>query len=88
MDTSENHRPSENAGAEPSNVQPLTERQEQLLQRYAEGSLQGDDLAEFQQLAQTNRNFRQAAELERRINQAIKLGQKERLIEKLKNLLA
>lgn len=54
-------------------------RKQQLLQMYAERTLQGDDLVEFRQLAQTDLEFRREAELERRIRQAIRQGQHERL---------
>lgn len=54
-------------------------RNQHLLQLYAERGLQGDDLAEFKHLAQTVLEFRREAELERRIAQAIQRGQRERL---------
>ena len=47
-------------------------RQQELLELYFDGKLTGEDLAEFKQLAQTDPNFRQEAELQQRISQAIK----------------
>ncbi|GAB3962768.1 hypothetical protein GCM10028805_64540 [Spirosoma harenae] len=57
-------------------------RKQQLLQMYAERTLQGDDLVEFRHLAQTDLEFRREAELERRIRQAVRQGQHERLRDK------
>jgi hypothetical protein len=54
-------------------------RKQQLLQMYAESTLQGDDLTEFRHLAQTDLEFRREAELERRVRQAVRQEQHERL---------
>lgn len=54
-----------------------TDRKQHLLNEYAEGTLTGQDLADFRHLAQTDPDFRRDAELERRISQALEQGHKE-----------